>query len=364
MPDGMDSAATKVSPRRIIGYVAGSTPVLPSAAKKLTHINYAFAHVSDGNEVILHDPEAPENIARLRALKAVNPDLKIIVSVGGWGADGFSDSALTDASRKEFANSVVEFVQKHDLDGIDLDWEYPGQPGPGIKYRPEDKENFTLWLAAMRQELDVLSDAQGRQGSDRFTVTIASADREYFDTTEMDKLHVHLDWINIMAYDFFGSLTPVTGHHAGLGRSPHAPPTARYGEASVQQHLAVGIPPEKLVLGVPFYGRGWTEVNPANNGRYQTYGRYFGDFAYANLAQDFIDCNGYVRYWDDQVHVPYLWNAETSTFISYEDPESLSVKANFIMENQLGGFMYWEHSHDPDQVLLDTLYQNLNPTNG
>src|SRR6185503_19386069 len=100
------------------------------AADKLTHINYAFALVSKEGEVVLNNPESPAHLSQLQALKAKNPALKIIVSVGGWGADNFSDAALTDASRDKFAKSVTALIKRYALDGIDLDWEYPGQPGP------------------------------------------------------------------------------------------------------------------------------------------------------------------------------------------------------------------------------------------
>jgi len=142
-------------------------------------------------------------------------------------ADGFSDAALTDASRALFADSAVELLRQFSADGVDIDWEYPGQGVAGIKYRAEDRQNFTRLLKVLRDKLDVASAAQGRTGAGRYTLTIASADREYFDHTEMDKLHRYLDWINVMSYDFFNSLTPTTGHHAGLYEASRASPMAR-----------------------------------------------------------------------------------------------------------------------------------------
>lgn len=195
----------EAAPRhRVIGYVMRVADIYRMGAEKLTHINYAFSHINDSGEVFLPYPNAASTLTQLQALKAKNPHLKILVSVGGWGADGFSDAALTEESRERFALSVISLMKQYALDGIDLDWEYPGQAGPGIKYRPEDKENFTLWLATIRKHVDALSDAHGRTGEERYEVTIASADGEYFEHTEMDKVHPYLDFINIMAYDFFG----------------------------------------------------------------------------------------------------------------------------------------------------------------
>ncbi|NJO13057.1 MAG: hypothetical protein HC872_05855 [Gammaproteobacteria bacterium] len=119
------------------------------------------------------------------------------------GGGGFSDAALSAASRAAFAASAVALLREHALDGLDLDWEYPGQSTAGIKSRPEDKQNFTLLLAAVRQQLDRAS-TRGRD----FLLTIASAHGRYFDHTEMDKLHVHLDWINVMTYDFVTGSAP------------------------------------------------------------------------------------------------------------------------------------------------------------
>lgn len=321
---------------RIIAYVYKDADVPRISAQKLTHINYAFALVSEQGEVVLADPEAPARLAQVRALKTKNPRLKVLLSVGGWGADHFSDAALTEESRKKFAASAVALIKQHGLDGIDMDWEYPGQPGPGIEYRAEDKQNFTLLLAELRRQL-------GRSG----LLTIASSAGPYFQHTEMDRLHVHLDWINIMTYDFAGSWTPVTGHHAALRGSPSV-------ESFVRQHLAAGIPPSKLVIGVPFYGRGWTGVNPDNHGLGQPYEQAI-ELPWSAISTE----TGFERHWDPIAQAPFLWNPQTRTLVSLDDPQSLRLKAQFIREHNLGGIMYWEHSHDPGEELLDVLVESL-----
>jgi chitinase len=326
----------------------------------LTHINFAFAHIDTQGRAVLDQPDSAARLRRLVALKAEKPSLRIIVSVGGWMADGFSDAALTDASRRAFARSAVELVRANNIDGIDLDWEYPGQGVAGIKFRPEDKHNFTLLLKTVREYLNAESTARNRSGADRYVLTIASADREYFDHTEMNVLHTYLDWINIMSYDFFNSLTPTTGHHAGLYRTPLAGPTDRNADASVRQHLAAGIPASKLNLGVPFYGRGFADVTPANNGLHQRYGHYEGDHNYSDLADQLIGRQGFVRYWDPHAQAPYLWNAQSRIFISYEDPESLRSKTRYVKEHHLGGVMFWELSQDATGQLLQTLALTLN----
>ncbi len=353
------ASPVEASRYRIVGYVYGVENIHAIGAEKLTHINFAFALVSRDGEVVLENPKAPERLAQLQALKAKNPALKIIVSVGGWGADNFSDAALTDASREKFARSAAELVRRYALDGIDLDWEYPGQPGPGIKFRPEDRENFTLMLKAVRKHLDALSDERGRRGAARYTLTIASSAGEYFEHTEMGKLHVYLDWINIMTYDFFTSGAATTGHHTGLYKSLSAGDSRAYTEAAVRQHLDAGIPRGKLVVGAAFYGRGFAGVRPENNGLYQPYERFVDEFPYSALVRDYVNKQGFKRLWDATAKAPYLWNPASATFITYEDSESLKAKAEFVKSHNLGGIMYWEHGHDPAEVLLSTIFERL-----
>jgi len=190
-------------------------------------------------------------------------------------------------------------------------------------------------------------------------LTIASADNEFVAGIELARVARSLDWFNLMAYDFHNSLTPTTGHHAGLHPSKFDPPDDRAADKAVKQYLAAGVPASKLVLGVPFYGRAFTDVAPEHNGLQQKYGKFFGAPSWRELTADYIGKNGYVRYWDEQAQVPYLWNAKTHTFVSYEDPQSLRIKTGFIKSRHLGGAMYWEQSLDKDSELLDVLVKGL-----
>jgi chitinase len=344
---------------RVIAYVAGWSVPRVIHPEKLTHINFAFARIDRSGKLAFENPEYAVTLKALQALKKQNPQLKIIVSVGGWEAEGFSDAALTDASRNAFARSAVELLRAHDLDGIDLDWEYPGQGVAGIKYRAEDRQNFTLLLKTLRAQLDAASDATGRSGHERYALTIASADREYFDHVEMEKLHVYLDWLNVMGYDFFNSLTSTTGHHAGLYASEFAAPGDRNVDASIRQHIAAGVPRTKLVLGVAFYGRGFVSVNSENSGLHRPYQRYEGDHSYAELKDRLIGKDGFVRYWDERARAAFLWNGASKTFITYDDPEAIRAKAEYVRDNRLGGMMFWELSQDRDDELLDAIVKSL-----
>jgi chitinase len=343
---------------RVVAYVTSWTTPPDFHAEKLTHINFAFARIDGAGKAVLPHPGVPAQLAYLRTLQAKNPRLKILLCVGGWEAEGFSDAALSDRSRNVFASSVVALLREHALDGVDLDWEYPGQSVARIKSRPEDKQNFTLLLKTVRQQLDRASADQRRS---RYLLTIASADREYFDYTEMDRLHVYLDWLNVMSYDFFNSLTPTTGHHAGLYRSPFAAPNDRNVDASIRQHLAAGIPANKLVLGVAFYGRGFAGVQPLHKGLNQPYERFEAAHPYSELVDKFIGRQGFVREWDAQAQAPFLWNAATHAFITYDDPQSIRIKADYARTQHLGGVMFWELSQDRDGALLAAIVQGLRP---
>jgi chitinase len=344
---------------RLVAYVAGWEKPTPIAAEKLTAINYAFAHIGSDGRALLDQVGVANGLAGLHALRMRSPQLKILVSVGGWGADGFSDAASTEASRTIFAQSVDELLVKHGLDGIDLDWEYPGLPGPGIRHRDEDKRNFTLLLQTLRQHLDLLGAKRSRPTDSHYLLTAALADGEFTKFIELDRIHPYLDWIDLMTYDFHNSLTPTTGHHAALQRSKTSAADERSVELAVKEYLGAGVPASKLLVGVPFYGRAFADVKPEDNGLDQTYGHYEGDHPWPQLVADFIDRNGYVRYWDSTAQVPYLWNAQTHVFISYDDPQSLKLKADFVKTRGLGGMMYWEQSQDPRGELLGVLAATL-----
>jgi chitinase len=344
---------------KVVAYVTSwSTQPVAIDTRLITHVNLAFALIDDTGRVTIPSDVAETRLRQVVAVRRAHPALRVLVSVGGWAAEGFSDAALTDRSRQEFAESAVDLLRRFDLDGIDLDWEYPGQDVAGIKARPEDRRNFTELLAAVRAQLDAEGRRSHRAPGDPYLLTIATADREYFDHVDMPRLHRYVDWINVMAYDFYNSLTRTTGHHAGLHRATSAPTTDRWGSASIEQHVAAGVPARKLVLGVAFYGRRFEGVTPSLDGLNQPYEKYGGDHSYRELVESYIDRDGYVRHWDQRALAPWLWNAATRTFVTYDDPESIRRKAEFA--RQLGGVMFWELSQDtPDGALLQSIAAGL-----
>jgi len=344
--------------RAIIGYVFPQDTVLDPAriaADKLTHINYAFANIREGKVVegFAHDAE---NFKVLTELRRGHPHLKVLVSVGGWTwSGGFSDAVLTPETRQQFVRSAVDFVRVHDLDGFDVDWEYPGLPGYGNTHRPEDKEHFTAVMAELRTALDKEGAARGRH----YLLTFAAgAFPAFIEHTDLARVQASVDLVNLMTYDFrVASVDAVAGHHANLFDHP-SDEKRRSGDRAVRE---AGVPASKLVLGVPFYGRGWSDVTPQANGLYQP-GKALTErqgLAYGRLATEVIGQHGFVRFWDAQAQQPYLWNADERIFISYDDPESLRVKSRYILEHGLAGAMFWQYSEDETGALLDALYAGL-----
>lgn len=350
-------------------------------ASKVTHINYAFSNIANG-EMVLGDSYADTdkafpgdcwepgckrgNFNQLNKLKQKHPHVKTLISVGGWTwSNNFSDVALTDASRSKFADSAVRFVREYGFDGVDVDWEYPVEGGL-VDGRPEDKQNFTLLLKKMKEKLD---DAGKEDGKDYLLTIATGANPKYVQNTELDKVQAQLDWINIMTYDFHGGWDKVSGNNAPLYFDPDDPssaPETSNVDAAVEGHLKAGVPKEKLVLGLPFYGRGWDGCAEANNGQYQLCsgpareGTWEpGIFDFSHLEKDYINKNGYTRYWNDKAKVPYLYNPATKTFISYDDEESIGYKTGYIKSKGLAGAMFWELSSDRNGTLLNKVYNDL-----
>jgi chitinase len=347
--------------RVIIAYVFVEDRLLDPAeiaAEKLTHINYAFANIKDGRVVEGFARDA-ENFKVLAGLRARHPHLRLLVSVGGWTwSGGFSDAALRPASRRRFVESAVEFVRRHDLDGFDVDWEYPGLPGFGNTHRPEDKENFTALMSELRAALD----RDGALRKRKLLLTLAAgASQDFLAHTEMAKVAEVSDFVNLMTYDFrVAGEKGLAGHHANLYPNP-ADPRLRSGDTAVREFLAAGVPARRLVLGVPFYGRAWVVADATNEGLYQsgTAPAERLETNYDSLAAAFVDRNGYVRKWDTAAQAPYLWNVEKRVFVSYDDPESLRLKSRYIVEKGLAGAMFWEYSSDATGTLLDALFSEL-----
>lgn len=354
--------APTISSKLVVGYYAswsaynGYTP-LNIPAGKLTHVNYAFAKIGDDLKIAMGDSYIdPTNFAKLNELKKTYPQLKTLISIGGWEDSGkFSDAALTDASRTVFADSVVAFLKQYGFNGVDLDWEYPVSGGLSTNVRrAEDKTNFTLLLQKLREKLD----AQGKLDGSTYLLSIAGgADTSYVRNTELSKIGAVVDFATIMTYDIHGSWDYYTDFCAPLYTPTGSSPQYQWSvDAAVKAWTASGFPGSKLIMGVPFYGYLYHSVSGGNNGLYQT---FFGasSITYDNIVSNYLSAPGYTKYVHNDAKVPWLFNG--STFISYDDEQSIALKASYITQNQLGGAAIWELSQNKGGQLVNALTSHL-----
>ena len=320
-------------------------------AEHLTQINYAFAQIDpDTLTIALENPAHDQkNLAALRKLRQQNQHLKLLISVGGWSDSRyFSDAASTAARREKFAASCVDFVVEQELDGVDLDWEYPVSGGaPGMVHRPADKQNFTKLLQELRTQLD----RQGRRDGKKYSLTIAGAAGSwYLNQIEAVKAADIVDHIFLMGYDLHGTWDRYADFNAPLYAPSGASPQGKSGIAdSVQAYLDKGIPAEKIVLGMPLYGYAYQGVSGKNNGLHSTY-TSAKSVSYKTLKRSYLSNGAYRQLRHQEAQVPYLYG--NKTFVSYDDGASLAAKAALARSRGLGGIGFWELSQDDGGELV------------
>jgi chitinase len=365
------------------------------SAGRLTHINYAFGKVApndDGEVVCLSaDPWADYqtsfpvekdvdgvaetagpllgNFNQLRELKANHPDLKVLISLGGWTlSQYFSDAALTAASRRTLVESCIDLFVEGNLpavdggvggpgsgagvfDGIDLDWEWPGSEGhPDNTIRPEDKRNFTKLVAEFRAQLD----EAGKQAGKHYELTafLPAAPAKMDAGFEVRKVFALLDFATVQGYDFHGTWERTTNHQAQLYSPNGDPDPAGFSlDLAIDSYRARGAPAGKLVVGVPYFGRGWAGVPSANNGLYQTSaGAAPGTFEAG--VEDFkvlATKPGTRRH--DLVNGAH-WLYYDTQWWSYDDAVTVARKMLYVRLNRLGGAMVWSLDGDDGRGTL------------
>lgn len=353
-----------------MGYSAEDVPW-----KYISHLNYAFGRIKDGKFHPMNEKNFIKNMTKIKEYKSNFVGVKVLISVGGWGgSEGFSDISLYEKSRKEFAESFKEVIIEYDLDGIDIDWEFPVSGGPENETsRPEDKENFTLLLKSLREFLDNMENKTGK----RYLLTIAApANYSIIPNTEPDKYHTYIDFINLMTYDFHGIWDKYSNHHSPLYGNPNDPdPISREKlncDFAVKEYLKLGVPSEKIILGIPFYGKGWILENNDNNGLFaKVKGIPYGIFDNDNPSgtNPFFFIKGvlennpdYKKFRDNYAKAPWLWNPKENIMYSYDDEESISVKCEYVLKNNLGGVMFWEVTEDypfKGDTLVKLIYTKL-----
>lgn len=316
-----ESTADSLNSKVIVAYVTSWSDVMPDP-QYMTHINYAFGHVNESFNGVKIDNE--ERLKQIVDLKKQKPELKVLLSIGGWGSGRFSEMAANEEFRQAFARDCDRVVKEFGLDGIDIDWEYPTSSMADISSSPGDTENFTLLMRDIRSAI-----------GDKKELTLATvASARYID---FKAILPFVDFVNIMAYD----MASAPKHHSALYPSENSGEITS--DQAVTAHLKAGVPPSKLVMGMPFYGRG-------GNG-YPS----FQDFnKVGNTNED------YTEKWDSVAQVPYLVNKNDTLVFGFENPRSLAIKCRYILDRDLLGGMYWDYSGDNEQGdLRRTVAENL-----
>lgn len=379
---------------------------------KLTFLNYAFANIYERNggyECDMVNNPDPEGTAggdasadylrtpkrtigaapgpdakisgsfyQLKKLKEINPNLKTFISIGGWGwSKWFSAAAATDALRKQLVSSCVKMFIKGDLpvmdgrggpaaaagvfDGIDIDWEFPGGRGESKATNivsPNDKTNFTLLMAELRKQLD----AQGKIDGKHYLLTAAIGARtDNIDNTEPAKYSQSLDWINVMTYDFHGGWEKKANFHSHLYPDPAEPVSelekTYNGDSAIQHLISLGVPRHKLLLGIGFYGRGWTGVTAGPNGD-GLYGTATG-LAKGKFEAGIDDYKEMKSKTGKRIYHPvtkqlYLYTGVGGDWWSYDDATTIATKAAYVREQGLGGAFVWAVDGDTETGELAT----------
>ncbi|MEO5594969.1 MAG: glycoside hydrolase family 18 protein [Chitinophagaceae bacterium] len=319
----------------VIAYYAGRSTMIDSfEVEKLTHLIFCFCHLK-GNKLSVGNARDSATIQRMVALKSRNPQLKIILSLGGWGGcQTCSPVFITGKGRRQFARSVRDLNNYFGTDGIDLDWEYPAIEGfPGHAYSPGDKPAFTQLVKQLRRKL-------GRKNEISFA---AGGFAKFIDSSlEWKKVMKKVDRVNLMSYDLVSGFSTVSGHHTPLYSTPHQKESTDNG---VQMMLGAGVPANKIVIGAAFYGRLFEVTDTTNNGLYLP-GKFAHGFSFSRISDSLSAANGFVQYWDSIANAPYAFNIQRRLLATYDDSVSVQLKAKYVIKNNLNGIMFWQLADD------------------
>lgn len=358
------------APAVVAGYVAswksgdGGERIQEIAADHLTHVIYAFGAIAPDGRAVLgdacldtgHCSTAADsaragvggNFAQLQRLEQRHPHLRTLISIGGWTGSGrFSDIARTDSSRRRFVDSVLELYIRSVpglFDGVDVDWEYPVEGGlPTNAARPEDRYNFTLLIEEFRRQLD----AQGLRDGRRYLLTAAtSAGPRAGTDLELVRLTALLDWFNVMAYDYHAA-SGITHFNAPLFAATDDPTPFLTVDATLRRYLEGGVPRDKVVLGMPFYGRVYAGVDSTHGGLFREAtasppARWGTAVDARTLRSRAPEANGFRKHWHIEARVPWLYNQAEGVWITYEDATSIREKAAYAGRHRLRGTMAWD----------------------
>ncbi|ECG8589039.1 glycoside hydrolase family 18 protein [Salmonella enterica subsp. salamae] len=399
------ASAVSASSMMSVGYFNGGGDVTAGPGgdinkldvRQITHLNYAFGLIyndekGETNAALkdparLHQiwlsPKVASDLALIPRLRQQNPNLKVLLSVGGWGARGFSGAAASAETRAVFIKSAREIVDKYGLDGIDLDWEYPVNGAWGlVDSQPADRDNFTLLLKALRQTM----------GSQKLVTIAVGANVESPKSwVDVKAIAPQLDYINLMTYDMAYGTQYFNANLYDSKTWPTVAAADKYSvDAVVNNYLAAGLKPQQMNLGIGFYGRvpkravepgiDWSRADAQKNPATLPYFSERELALFSSLGIDlkkdtYVKYNDIVRaflndpqkrfteHWDDEAKVPWLSvksaDGKALFALSYENPRSVAIKADYIKKRGLAGAMFWEYGADDNNQLAKQLADSL-----
>ncbi|HUX97353.1 MAG TPA: glycosyl hydrolase family 18 protein [Bacteroidales bacterium] len=350
---------------RVLAYYLGpADPIEKYDVRQMTHIIFCFGQIK-GNRFSLTKNDSSV-IKKMVSLKSVNPQLEVILSLGGGrGCKTCSDAFSTEQGRIEFAQSISETHRYFGTDGLDLDWEFPTvEHFVDQKYSPADKVNFTKLVETIRKY------NPGKE------LSFAAGAHEgiFEEVVEWEKVMKMMDYVNLMTYDIgsyqnrpdlpqyrhlaLGDDAKITYHHTALYSTPdklHAisgkyaqfktPGQERSVDWCVKYLLKMGIPSSKIIVGAAFYGRAYEDVSYLNDGLYMP-GTYKGGVSFKNFQAELSPDSGFVYHWDSIAQAPWMYNREKRIFVTFDDKKSVELKTKYVIDNNLGGIMFWQLGSD------------------
>ncbi|PSU34821.1 glycoside hydrolase family 18 protein [Photobacterium lutimaris] len=313
------------------------------------------------------------NFGQLKYLKEQNPDLTIIASIGGWTlSEPFHTVTANQQYQANMIRSIRALLKKYPFfGGVQINWEYPGGyglSGLGLNERESEKQGYTQLLHGVRAELDKL----GNEMLSSYELSITyNASQKHRGSIDWPKVSPLLSTVYLMSYDYHGPWRNIVGHHTNLHETPLTPEGLSV-SSQVQHLLEQSIPATKILIGSPFYGRGWKGVDNVSENNLEALTAKeidglssslteSGFIRYNDLSQHFLgnEENGFVYFYDQQAEAAVLYNPASKDYITFESPRSAKAKATYVNQQQLGGMFIWEVTADHQNQLLDAISSGL-----
>lgn len=313
------------SPKIALAYVECGRKGLPDP-NMFTHLIYAFADFNDNCDGVVITK--PDKLKGMADLKNENPDLKVILGLGGYKREGFSEMARDKKKRKAYVRNVKNIIDSLNLDGVDLDWEFPTTEAGGHTATPQDDKNYVLLVKDLRKAL----------GKKKWISFYSFNTGDFIDFKNMAP---YVNYVHVSGYNLAIPKDGKKSYH----QSPLYP-SSKLGnwciKKSIERHIERGVPQEKILMGIPFFGRG---VKP-----FPTY----------------LDCKTFDKYsdgltlmWDDDVKAPYYADEDGNLVLGFDNERSIEAKFDFVRANNLPGVFVWNYDSDFDDHRLGKAIQRL-----